>query len=309
MRCFVATERGLLSLPVESGSEGTDFDERLGQRDVRAVAVNGDETWVVLEGRSIAFRRASGAWTEIPASGIHAPTCLLSSTEGLLVGTEEAHVLRLHRGALVPVDAFESVAGRDAWYTPWGGPAAVRSMTQDLAGRLHVNVHVGGIPRSLDAGVTWSPTIDIDADVHQVLAHPTKPNVVLASCALGLAQSDDGGESWLMRHAGLHATYSRAVAVAGDQVLVTASLGPRGGRSALYRSSLEPAAPFERVAAGGLPDWFDRNIDTGWLAAEGRAIAFASAEGAVYGSRDTGGTWELLAEGLPTVRWLTLVPD
>jgi hypothetical protein len=308
MRYLVATERGLFSLPVESGSEGTDFDERLGERDVRAVAVDGDETWVVLEDRSIAFREASGAWTEVAASHGPAPTCLLSSTEGLLVGTEEAHLFRLHRGALVPVDAFESVAGRDAWYTPWGGPAAVRSMAQDRAGRLHVNVHVGGVPRSPDAGASWHPTIDIDTDVHQVLAHPTKPDVILASCALGLAQSDDGGESWLIRHEGLHATYSRAVAVAGDRVLVTASLGPRGGRSALYRSSLEPAAPFERVA-GGLPDWFDRNIDTGWLAAEVGTIAFATAEGAVYGSRDTGGTWELLAEGLPTVRWLTPVPD
>jgi photosystem II stability/assembly factor-like uncharacterized protein len=47
----------------------------------------------------------------------------------------------------------------------------------------------------------------------------------------------------------------------------------------------------------------------GWLAAEGEAIAFATAEGAVYGSGDTGETWEVLAEGLPTVRWLTLVPD
>jgi RND family efflux transporter MFP subunit len=34
-----------------------------------------------------------------------------------------------------------------------------------------VNVHVGGIPRSVDSGATWAPTIDVDADVHEVKDH------------------------------------------------------------------------------------------------------------------------------------------
>jgi len=57
-------------------------------------------------------------------------------------------------------------------------------------------VHVGGILRTEDRGETWTPTIDIDADVHQVRAHPDRPELVLASAAIGLCRSDDAGLTW-----------------------------------------------------------------------------------------------------------------
>ena len=120
-----------------------------------------------------------------------------------------------------------------------------------------MNVHVGGILHTDDYGRTWNPTIDIDADVHQVA---TAEGVVLAACAGGLATSVDRGSTWTMRNEGLEATYSRAVVVCGDTVLVSASNGPRGGQAAVYRGDLA-SGPFERCTAG-LPGWFDDNIDT-----------------------------------------------
>src|SRR5207302_10588418 len=124
---------------------------------------------------------------------------------------------------------FEAVAGRDKWYAGSaaidgkriGPPLGVRSITATSDGTvLLANVHVGGIPRSVDRGATWQPTIDIDSDVHEVRAHPSRRGVVVAAAAAGLCTSLDGGATWDVEQAGLHANYCSAVAFAGDDVHV-----------------------------------------------------------------------------------------
>ena len=226
--------------------------------------------------------------------------------DGLLVGTDEAHLLRLDDHTLGRVAPFDAVEGRDAWYTPWGGPPAVRSIARDLGGRIHANVHVGGIPRSLDGGARWEPTIDIDADVHQVVAHPNEPDVVLAAGAVGLAVSENGGASWRIEQQGLHATYARAVAVAGDTILLSVSNGPRGGRAALYRTAYGPDLHLEKCT-DGLPEWFDGNIDSGWLVARESVVAFGTGDGEIFLSDDEGERWTRAAEDVPSIRALCFV--
>jgi hypothetical protein len=179
----------------------------------------------------------------------------------------------------------------------------VRSLAFDLAGRIHANVHVGGIPRSTDGGASWEPTIDIDADVHQVIAHPRELGVVLAAGAVGLAVSEDGGASWRIEREGLRSTYARAVTVAGDRILVTASDGHRGGHAAVYGTTLGPSSSFEKCTEG-LPEWFDGNIDTGWLAASGVTAAFGTNDGRVFVSDDAGASWRQAAAGVPRIRSL-----
>jgi hypothetical protein len=219
---------------------------------------------------------------------------------GPLVGTEQAHLLRLSGRGLARVESFETVDGRRSWYTPWGDPADVRSLAIAGDGAIHVNVHVGGVVRSRDGGVSWAPTVDIETDVHQVLAHPTRPAVVLLAAAEGFGRSDDGGDSWQFTAAGLHAHYLRAVAVAGEHVLVSASAGFHGRRSALYRRPLDGGARFERCEAG-LPKWFDDNIDTACLAAAGPLVVFGTGDGRVFRSDDAGAHWSLVMKGLPPV--------
>ena len=206
---LIGTNQGLLGL-----AEGEPrADPNFGTREVSALGVRDGEAWTVTERHAIVRRDPQGAWVEVARSDLELVS-LVATSQGLFVGTEEAHLLRLgDDGGLDPVDAFETIEGRETWFTPWGGPPAVRSIAQDLSGRLHANVHVGGIPRSVDAGATWEPTIDIDADIHQVVAHPSEPDVVLAAGAVGLAVSVDGGASWRIEREGLHATYARAVAV------------------------------------------------------------------------------------------------
>ena len=250
--------------------------------------------WVVTGGRTLWRGTERVADLDGPAA-----TCVLPTAEGVFVGTEEARLLRFVDGVVEQVVSFDDAEGRDGWYTPWGGPPEVRSLSVDGDGVVYVNVHVGGILRSSDGGRDWHPTIDVDSDVHQVVA---ADGVVLAATAYGLARSTDGGAGWDFVTDGLHATYSRAVTVAGDTVLVSASRGPGGQASAVYRLV---DGGFERCR-DGLPDWFAGNIDTACLAACGQTVAAGSGDGSVFLSTDSGRRWEQVAADLGRVTCLTV---
>ena len=185
-----------------------------------------------------------------------------------------------------------------------GRAARLRSISTGPGGTILVNVHVGGILRSVDAGTSWAATIDIDTDVHQVLA--LDGGRALAACAEGLATSDDDGATWTVVDDGLHATYARSVAVAGNTVLLGVSTGPDGDRAAVYRRPLGGAGALERCRVG-LPEHLDGNIDTFRLVGEpDGTAAFCTPTGHLYVSADEGATWDLAASDLPAVRCLVL---
>jgi hypothetical protein len=298
---LVGTKDGLLELGARSRTH-------LSGHRITAVSADRGEWWVAVDERGIWRTGAGRRWEQVAESADHPVTCLLRRPGGLLVGTEGAHLLRLEGRALRPVESFDTAPGRRRWYTPWGDPADTRSLSPDAAGRVYVNVHVGGIVRGLhDGGQTgsWQATVDIDADVHQVLAHPAVPGLVFAAAAIGFGTSRDGGDTWTFTTDGLHASYLRAVAVAGESVLVSASTGPGSRRAALYRRRVASDAPFERCR-DGVPEWFRQNVDTYCLAAAGPTVVAGTDDGVVYRSRDEGRRWETLAEGLPSVTCLAI---
>ncbi len=298
---FVATDEGLHLFIGEDAARADD----LAGRGVLALAA-GDESWWALVGGRELWRIAEGyRWSLAATVPKRKATCLAATPAGLLVGTARAHLLRLERDRLVPVPSFDEAEGREAWYTPWGAPADVRSMSAGASGALYVNVHVGGVLRSADGGAEWRPTLDIEHDVHQVLALPARPGLVLVAAADGFGTSRDGGDTWRWENEGLHAHYCRAVALAGDTVLLSASTGHRGRRAALYRRLLDGGERFERCQAG-LPEWFADNLDTGCLAARGRTVVIATEDGCVFLSRDAGERWDAVAKGLAPVRAVAL---
>jgi hypothetical protein len=278
--------------------------EAFAGREVTALARDGARTWALVEGRRLWVKGEGGTWQEQASVEGPAATCLAPTPGGLLVGTGHARLLRLVNGTLSRVESFETVEGRDEWYTPWGDPADVRSIARATDGTLHVNVHVGGVARSRDDGRSWAPTVDIEVDVHQVLAHPTRPEIVLLAAYEGFGVSRDGGDSWQFVTDGMHAHYSRAVAVSDDTVLVSASTGPAGRRSALYRKPLDGDGPFERC--GDRLPWFDDNIDTACLQAAGPVAVFGTGDGRAFVSPDRGRSWTLLGKGLSPVRCISL---
>ena len=298
-RTLVGTPDGLMTID-DGGSVGT---VQLSGRSVAAVVRDGPELWAIVD-RSEVWHAPEADWRRVATLEGHEATCI-AMTDALHVGSSEARLFRLSDETLEPVAAFDDAPGREDWYTPWGGPPATRSMSE-WGDDVYVNVHVGGILHTGDHGRTWNPTIDIDADVHQVA---TTRTLVLAACAGGLATSVDRGTTWTMRSDGLEAPYSRAVVVCGDTVLVSASDGPRGGRAAVYRGDLA-AGPFERCTAG-LPGWFDGNIDTCRLDAlnDGSFAAFCTSDGRLFASDDAGSTWRELASDLGAVQHILVLPD
>jgi len=273
-------------------------------RVVTTVAQGRKEFWTVLEGSEVWHTANLDRWTHLADMANFRATCLAAMDEDVLVGSSQARLFRVVGEGLEPVSAFDRAEGRSAWYTPWGGPPDTRSISEwDEA--VYVNVHVGGILRTEDQGETWTPTIDLDADVHQVT---TAEGLVLAASAGGLAMSTDRGGAWTFRSQGLEAPYSRAVTVCGDAVLVSASRGPRGGRAAVYRGALGGGG-LERCRTG-LPDWFDDNIDSYCLDAHPVRpfVAFGTSDGRVFASEDAGRSWGELASGLPSVQRVLVLP-
>ena len=299
---LVATDEGL---HVADGAGASRVDDLSG-RAVGALTA-ADACWyAIVEGRELWRSADSRRWSMTAKLPRKAATCLAVTPAGLLVGSARAHLLRLEGDQLVRLPSFDEVEGRKEWYTPWGAPADVRSISAGAGGSLYVNVHVGGVLRSTDAAASWRPMLDIEHDVHQVVAPPARPGLVLVAAYDGFGVSEDGGETWRWENTGLHAHYCRAVALAGDTVLLSASAGHHGRRAAVYRRPLRGNAPFERCG-DPLPEWFTDNVDTGCLAAAGPAVALGTEDGSVFRSHDAGAHWDVVAKGLAPVRAVAFV--
>jgi hypothetical protein len=273
---------------------GSDGGSWLAGREVTALAADGTGWLALVDGHDVV--RVHGDEVD-PLGSVREETgrCVLGIGSAVLVGTAHARLARIAEGDPAIVPSFDAAEGRDGWYTPWGGPPDTRSLSAAGDGTVYANVHVGGILRAEDPSGTWTPTIDVDADVHQVLADPTDPRHVVAATALGLAESRDAGDTWTFVTDGLHAPYARAVALDGDRLFLSASTGPRGGRAALYRR--EPGATAFERCEDGLDEWFPGNVDSHCLAAAGGTALFGTEDGRAFLSDDGGVGWREVLGG------------
>jgi hypothetical protein len=263
----------------------------------------------IVGGNSLRRRAPSGEWATVATSEFEL-SCCMAVRDTIYVGTDDARMLRLRdrNAVLEPIDGFDNVAGRDAWFAGSAivngqrvvPPLGMRSVTANSHGSiLFANVHVGGIPRSMDGGQTWQPTIDINSDVHEVCAHLANPDIVFAASAIGLCISRDAGATWTIERDGLHASYCSAVAFSGDDILVSASTDHFAARGRIYRRPVKPHGYLVPVETG-MPAWTEGIVDTGCIAAKGSSIAIADRAGSLYGSDDFGQVWSCRFTGLPT---------
>ena len=273
-------------------------------REITALAADADGCWALADGRDVVRVRDGTVETVASVEG-EVARCLLPLMDGVLIGTANARLALTRGGAVKMLAAFDDAEGREGWYTPWGGPPDTRSLSAGPGGSVFANVHVGGILRADSPAGSWEPTIDIDADVHQVLADPGQAGHVVAATALGLAESPDGGGSWRFKTEGLLAAYARAVALDGEVLFMSASAGPRGGRAAVYRRA--PGEDGFGKCAGGFPEWFDRNIDSHDLAAAAGLVVFG-ADGRLFVSEDGGGSWRDEGTAYPETTCVAIAP-
>ena len=284
--------------------------QEIANQAVRGLAPDGrGGALAIVGGNSLRRRTPSGGWATIATSELEL-SCCIAVRDTIYVGTDDARMLRLsdRGGVLEPIDGFDKVAGRDTWFAGSaivngqrvGPPLGIRSITASANGSiLFANVHVGGIPRSMDGGRSWQPTIDINSDVHEVCAHHADPEIVVAAAAAGLCISRDSGATWAIEQDGLHAPHCYAVAISGDDILVSAAKDPFAAEGRIYRRPLRKDGIIAAVE-GGMPAWTEGRVDTGCIAANGSSIAVADRGGNLYGSDDFGRTWSSRSTGLPT---------
>jgi hypothetical protein len=277
---------------------------------VRGLAPDGrGGALAIVGGNSLRRRAPNGQWTTVATSDFE-HSCCVAVGDTIYVGTDDARMLRLTHGSSVlePLEAFDIVPGRNNWVAGSaivngqriGPPLGVRSLAVNSSGNiLFANVHIGGIPRSTDGGRSWQPTLDIKADVHEVHAHPARPEIVVAAAALGLCISRDSGSSWIVVKEGLHAPHCSAVAISGDNIFISASKDPFALQGRIYRKSLKLDGPLTPVE-GGMPPWTGGIVDTGCISAIGSSIVVADRAGNLYSSEDFGQAWSCRSTGLPT---------
>jgi hypothetical protein len=299
---LVATwDNGLFSVT------GTRVHHELADRSVRSLVTDGrDGVLAIVDRHSFCRRSTDGEWTEIAKSEFEL-SCCVPVGNIVFVGTDDVQVLRVDPdGVQQRLPGFDTVEGRDRWYAGaavidgrlMGPPLGIRSMATTCDGAvLLANVHVGGIPRSTDAGLTWQPTIDIDSDVHQVCAHPTRPEIVAAAAGAGLCISHDAGATWTIEQQGLHAYHCSAVAFGRNDIFVSASTDPFATQGAIYRRQIDSNGPLQPLG-GGMPEWIDGIADTNCIAARDSVVAVIDWSGRLYVSHDDGATWSCSLDGL-----------
>jgi hypothetical protein len=284
--------------------------QEIANQPVRGLAPDGRGGALAIVGRHSLRRRApSGEWATVATSEFEL-SCCMAVRDAIYVGTDDARMLRLSHegGVLDPIDGFDNVAGRDAWFAGsaivngqrLGPPLGIRSVAANSNGSiLFANVHVGGIPRSMDGGRTWQPTIDINSDVHEVRAHQADPDIVVAASAIGLCISRDAGATWAIERDGLHASYCSAVAFSGDDILVSASTDHFATQGRIYRRPIRPDGHIVAVE-DGLPTWISGIADTGCIATNGSTIVVVDRAGTLYLSTEFGLAWSRSSSELPT---------
>jgi hypothetical protein len=260
----------------------------------------------IVDSHSLWVCPAGETWRELGSN--EAPLyCCISVGRRILAGTDDARVFTQSADGWRQLSGFDATPGRASWYAGaavvdgrlLGPPLGVRSMASACdQSALLVNVHVGGIPRSTDGGASWRPTIDIDADVHEVCTHPSRPEIAVAAAASGLCLSRDGGANWTITSEGLHASHCSAVAMTEQDLYIAASDGPFDAEGAVYRRRIDDDGPLQLVGRG-LPDRLDGGADTRCIGAHGEALAIADRSGALYGSNNGGASWSLQARGFP----------
>ena len=210
-----------------------------------------------------------------------------------------------------------------------GGRTVAISGVPDNPNLFYMGVNNGGVWKTTDAGLTWTPIFDEQptGSIGALAVAPSDPKVIYVGSGEGLRRPDlsvgngmykssDAGQTW--QHLGLRDVQQIGVILVDpanpNRVFVAAlghPYGPNSGRG-IYRS-LDGGANFEKVLyqdenTGGIDLAFDpRSSQTiyavlwasrrpPWTTGSG----YGAAGSGLYKSTDGGSTWKQLTQGLPS---------
>ena len=214
---------------------------------------------------------------------------------------------------------------RERWQ-PGGGGLCLHTIVSDPANadRMWIAISSGGVYRTTDGGRTWTArNAGIRAEfmpekypefgqcVHKIVQHPSRAGRLFAQNHWGLYRSDDAGDSWQDIARGVPSDFGFAmtihphepdtvyiIPIESDMVRV-----PPDGKLRVYRTR-NAGRSWEALTRGlpqrGAYDIALRDaLTTDSL--EPAGIYFGTRNGKLYASRDSGGSWRLAIDGLPSI--------
>lgn len=281
-------------------------------------------TWTDREQRAIRFPEASGLalrqiWQIRPGPA--------EEPDLMYCGVEPSALFESRDGG----DTWQANAGllghehRPRW-TPGAGGMCLHTIVPGPAGsrRIGVAMSTGGFYRSDDGGRSWrARNVGVRAEflpekypefgqcVHKVVQHPARPERLFLQNHWGLYRSDDWGETWQDVANGVPSDFGFAMAMHPhdpDTVYIVPLESDvfrcvPDARLRVYRT--RDAGASWRPLTRGLPQRgayetvLRDALDTDTL--EPAGVYFGTRSGKVFASADDGGSWTMLAEGLPSV--------
>ena len=216
---------------------------------------------------------------------------------------------------------------RPLWQ-PGGGGLCLHTILPDPANskRMHIAISTGGVYRTDDGGANWQPRNtgvraqflppeqwypEFGQCVHKIVNHPANADRMFLQNHWGLYRTDDGGDSWKDIANGVPSDFGFAmeidnrdpntvfiVPLESDEFRCTPEAKLRVYRTRNGGDSWEPLT-------NGLPqeNAFETVLRDGLTGdeAEPMGLYFGTRSGKLFGSSNTGESWQAIMEGLPAV--------
>ncbi len=190
---------------------------------------------------------------------------------------------------------------------------------------LLVAISAVGVMKSTDGGESWAfRNKDVLADFfppkrqypeygqcpHHLVRHPSRPDVIYQQNHCGVYRSDDGAETWVDISRGLPSRFGFPVAVDSNDPR-RIYVGPAASGAArippknrfLVWASDDAGKSWSSLGAG-LPKRSFYNVLREGMASDTEdpcGVYFGTTTGQLYGSRNGGRRWGLIADGLPPI--------
>jgi hypothetical protein len=216
---------------------------------------------------------------------------------------------------------------RTQWM-PGGGGLCLHTILPDPSNpkRLYIAISTGGVYRTDDGGENWQPRNQgVRAQflppeqrypewgqcVHKIVSHPSKPERMFLQNHWGLYKSEDGGDSWTDIANGVPSDFGFAMEVDPNDVNRVFIVPLESdefrctpeGKLRVYRT--KNAGESWEAASEGLPQ--ENAMETvlrDGLSADTlkpTGIYFGTRNGKLFGSTDSGDSWNAIMESLPPV--------
>ena len=230
MTIFAGTGKGLFAIDAAHGTTAV-----LAERTVRDLKNSGGRLLAGTDVGLFASEDGGRTWRPTGIEGRIVWQIFAGPYAGeVYAGTQPAGLFRSKDDGRTwdEVDSFAHAPEAERWCVPLKPPqpGRARALVVDRADarRIWVGVEVGGVVSTNDGGGKWR--LDLpgnNPDIHMMVAHPERPNVLFASTGYGridgvaeqiegnagMFRSDDGGATWQYVWRGVTPRYARPLCV------------------------------------------------------------------------------------------------